>query len=137
MQEVEGIIGTSYRLREAGYKVGDEVWACEYEYNFGKESVELKCLPCKGILTQMSRESLKPSEKSHKAVIQAGHEDSIGYFVPYGKGGKPSWSKAVKLYSRHYARDEESCKALYEQRVNHAIEKARLIIEDIKTSAYN
>lgn len=134
--EVDKIIGSSYELRCQGHKVGDEVWACEYVYNFGKECVELKCPPCKGILSQTSHKYKKVSEEAHKFLIESGNTESIGYFVPYGKNGKLSWSKAVYLHSRHYAKDEESCKVLYEQRVNSCIEKAKYIISEIQTSAY-
>lgn len=102
------IINTSYafcigkKLVQNGYKVGDEIWAAAYSLCRTKESNSTKCQPVKGIL----------SDNRYGEPLNPG-SDNICYFVPYGKKGKPSYSKCTHVESRQYATTEAEAIELY------------------------
>lgn len=102
--------GMGYKLKDAGFKAGDELWATAYSLNNPKDTKALKCTPVKGVLS-MSNKTIELSDKDHYPV----------YFIPYGKNGKPVFSRAVNVASRVYATTQKEAVELYNEAVTQIV----------------
>lgn len=102
--------GMGYMLKAAGFKAGDELWATAYSLNSPKDTKALKCTPVKGVLS-MSNKMIELSDKDYCPE----------YFIPYGKNGKPVFSRAVNVASRVYATTQEEAVDLYNDAVTQIV----------------
>lgn len=108
------------------FKVGDEVWACAFEYDSYKEGRALFQVPVLGVFTN-SRTGAKNKDK-----LKNSSTARIKYFVPLKKDGiEPMYSKVVNLESRCYATTKEECIELYHELINERIEWHRNKIEKL------
>lgn len=106
------------KLLDNGFKAGDEIYATAYSPNNSKEAKALKCLPTKGILSYTCYQDIAPDK----------YPDQIRYFIPYGKKGKLSYSKAVRVESRQYATTEAEAIEIY----NDAVRVTAEMFEQLK-----
>lgn len=93
---------------------GDEIWACAFEEAQNRTARKLAQKPVRGILTHYN------NELAHNSMDLSVWKP-IRYFVPYGKNGKPVWSRAVQVGSRLYADTEDECRMAYDSAVLSAV----------------
>lgn len=99
-----------YKLKDAGFKAGDELWATAYSLNNPKDTKALKCTPIKGVLS-MSNKKVELSDNGY----------CPRYFIPYNKNGEPMFSRAVQVQSRVYATTQEEATELYNEAVTQIV----------------
>ena len=90
---------------------GMRVWATAYALNGDRTAVSQRVPPVQGELSAVRRDW--PGRTS-----RASGGKPVKYFVPYGKTGRPMWSKAVRLESRMYADTEDEAVMLYDMLIN-------------------
>ena len=92
------------------FSVGDDVWACAFQYDLHKEGKHLYQKPVLGVFVT-HRNGAKD-----KRNLKNGGDTIIKYFVPLKKDGiEPMYSKLVNLEARCYASTEKECKELYNE----------------------
>lgn len=112
-----------------------EVWACMFEYNKGKESKRLYQKPILGKVMASCRQSYHDEyvQELKRKGWYGKEQYGVCWFVPYKKNSKElCWSKAVKVYSRRYAIDEETSKQLYNRMIKNSIDWHERKIEELK-----
>lgn len=101
---------TRDELIENGFTAGQEIWGLRYTKQPIKSSKGatrlLQCYPVKGVLAGRYLD-----EESY------GQGGEILFFVPYGRSGKLSFSKAVDVNSRQYATTKEEAIELYNENI--------------------
>lgn len=115
--------------------VEQEVWACMFEYNKGKEGKKLYQKPILGKIMASCRKDMHDEYVEHiKKCGNYGKEQyGVEWFVPYKRNSKElAWSKAVRVYNRKYAPDEETSKQLYNRMIQDKINWHNNAIEELK-----
>ena len=96
--------------------VGDEIWACAFEYESTKEGTFLMQEPVLGQFVSAK------TEKEHLKNISNDEKLYISHFVPYKKNGKDlAWSKAVLIRNRMYATTKEECTEMFNESIKDKI----------------
>lgn len=103
---------------------GMRVWATAYALNNGRTAVGQRIPPVQGELSAVRQDW--PAGTAH---VSGGKP--IKYFVPYGKNGKLTWSKAVRLESRMYADTEDEAVMLYDMLINEEAKALRALACEI------
>lgn len=104
---------------------GDIVWACRYERKNGKV---YNTPPIRGMLMYSPNEGLN----------QKTTRKNVNYFIPFNKKGTELvYSKAVRVYSRTYAKTEEECALAYINKIKQYENQLLLELNEIQTTLYD
>jgi len=100
-------------------------WACAYSEDNNYDYSHLKQLPIRGMILDKHKAGMSKPKYSNQV------------FVPLNKNDELIKSKAVDIYSRHYANTYEECVEVYNELVQERIDRLNEIIKECETHKIN